>query len=252
MIKILPYKQGSRSAKALATALGCKVLRLQNSSYRPKPHDVIINWGFGRSLAQLNLDSVFAVLNPPYHVSRAVNKLTFFENIKETNPELIPDFWTNKEDIPEEAFPVLARQSLTGHSGAGIRWCDSPSDCVDAPLYVKYVKKSEEYRVHISDRGGVFLVQRKARRLDHDNPDWRIRNHANGFIYQREDFVAPLCVLSAAEIALDAAGLHFGAVDVIYNKHYDKSYVLEINTAPGLDGSTTDDYANMFIRDYFT
>jgi D-alanine-D-alanine ligase-like ATP-grasp enzyme len=36
--------------------------------------------------------------------------------------------------------------------------------------------------------------------------------------------------------------LDFGAVDVIYNRAQDKAYVLEVNTAPGLEGSTLDNY----------
>jgi glutathione synthase/RimK-type ligase-like ATP-grasp enzyme len=158
--------------------------------------------------------------------------------------DLIPEYWTDKESIPSEAYPVLCRTILTGHSGAGIHWADTPDDLVDAPLYVKYVKKSEEYRVHVS-ADGVFLIQRKARRLDHDNPDWRIRNHQNGFIYQRDNVECPGCVVTSAEAAFKATGLDFGAIDVIYNKTKDKAYVLEINTAPGLAGSTVTDYADI-------
>ena len=42
-IRILPYRQGSKSAKALAEALGGKVLKLENSSFIPREGDLIIN-----------------------------------------------------------------------------------------------------------------------------------------------------------------------------------------------------------------
>jgi D-alanine-D-alanine ligase-like ATP-grasp enzyme len=37
--------------------------------------------------------------------------------------------------------------------------------------------------------------------------------------------------------------LDFGAVDVIWNEKQQRAYVLEVNTAPGLEGQTVDDYA---------
>ena len=42
---------------------------------------------------------------------------------------------------------------------------------------------------------------------------------------------------------MESIGLDFGAVDVIYNGHSNRAYVLEINTAPGLTGTTLDNYA---------
>ena len=47
---------------------------------------------------------------------------------------------------------------------------------------------------------------------------------------------------------LKELGLDFGAVDVIWNEHESKAYVLEINTAPGLEGSTVEDYKEFFNR----
>jgi D-alanine-D-alanine ligase-like ATP-grasp enzyme len=44
-------------------------------------------------------------------------------------------------------------------------------------------------------------------------------------------------------------GLDFGAVDVIWNAQKEKPYVLEINTAPGLEGQTIADYAAFFSGD---
>jgi len=78
-----------------------------------------------------------------------------------------------------------------------------------------------------------------------------VRNHANGFIYQRIGFNPPPGVIDTALKVFDnIEGLDFGAVDVIYNKHYDRAWVLEINTAPGLVGSTVKDYANYFTASF--
>jgi D-alanine-D-alanine ligase-like ATP-grasp enzyme len=92
-------------------------------------------------------------------------------------------------------------------------------------------------------------VQQKKRRHDHDNPNWQVRNHANGFIYARSDVNPPAAVLDAAKKALAATGLDFGAVDVIWNQHAGRAFVLEINTAPGLEGTTVEEYKEFFKRD---
>ena len=42
------------------------------------------------------------------------------------------------------------------------------------------------------------------------------------------------------------SGLTFGAIDVIWNEHQQKAFVLEINTAPGIEGTTVEKYAAKF------
>jgi len=53
-------------------------------------------------------------------------------------------------------------------------------------------------------------------------------------------------VVEQASLAIAALGLDFGAVDIIWNNHYQLATVLEVNTAPGLEGQTITDYANYF------
>jgi glutathione synthase/RimK-type ligase-like ATP-grasp enzyme len=245
-IRILPYKQGSRSAKAIADALGGKVLKLEGSKYIRKQDDVVINWG--NSNAPVGLGSV---LNMPALVELASNKLIFFQAVP---ADVIPPFWTTIEDIPDDVFEkdgmVVCRTILSGHSGAGIVLADARASLVNARLYVKYIKKQDEYRVHVgrnpNGETNVISLQRKARRADVDNPNWQVRNHQNGFVYVRNNVLPPADVLRVAFKAFDATGLDFGAVDVIWNERQQKAYVLEINTAPGMEGQTIEDYARFF------
>jgi D-alanine-D-alanine ligase-like ATP-grasp enzyme len=72
-----------------------------------------------------------------------------------------------------------------------------------------------------------------------------VRNLANGFVYVFDE-APPACVKEEAIKALESTGLAFGAVDVIYNQQQDKAYVLEINTAPGLEQRTAEAYALAF------
>lgn len=253
-IRILPYKQGSRSAKALAAALGGKVLKTHNSTFVPRVGDLIINWGSHKGIEVPRALGVRICdyRNPHEDLENVSNKLKFFELMKESQlSEIIPPFWTEKDSIPDEAFPVVCRTILNGHSGNGIHISDSRDGLVAASLYTKYLKKKDEYRVHCSSSPtdgecGVFLVQRKARRTGHENPNWRVRNHANGFVFVRNAVNPPACVTDVALQAFRASGLDFGAVDVIYNEQSGRAYVLEINTAPGLEGTTIEDYAKMF------
>lgn len=257
--RVLPYRQGSKGAKALAEALGGKVLKLEGSKFVAKGGDIIINWGMadennpthvGAAVAKSLWDGEMQLYNNAGIIRKASNKLLFFKEISNVDDSIIPKWWTSKEDIPDDCFPIVCRTVLAGHSGEGIVIADSRDDLVAAPLYVQYIKKKDEYRVHVGKRGdgsfGVICVQRKAKRHDATEVDWRIRNHAGGFIFQRNGFTWPAAVESAALQACEAVGLTFGAVDVIWNDKHGKAYVLEVNTAPGLEGQTVIDYANYF------
>ena len=116
------------------------------------------------------------------------------------------------------------------------------------PLYVKYKKKKAEYRVHVFD-GKIMDVQQKKKRRGVEQASTYVRNHANGWVYCREDIIIPKDLFDEALNACAALSLTFAAVDIIYNQRDDKCYVLECNTAPGLDGTTVDFYGNA-IKEY--
>jgi len=244
--RVLPYRQGSRAARALAEALDGAVLKLEGSRFIPRPTDVIINYGNtdARQYQKCTMNGV--------NLTHATNKLNFFRTMSDRGlADLIPRFWTDPADIPDEAFPIVCRTVLAGHSGDGIVIADTRTALVRAPLYVQYVKKQEEYRVHVGMRAGqsiIIAVQKKARRTDTPDAEvnWQVRNHRNGFVFARNGINPPVAVTDVASRSLLASGLDFGAVDVIWNSRQERAYVLEINTAPGLEGQTVEDYANFF------
>jgi glutathione synthase/RimK-type ligase-like ATP-grasp enzyme len=235
--------RASKGARALAKALkGVRVKTIPPLA----PGDTLINWG----------DSKCNLFNQTFNSGQLVrtiaNKLTAFDAFSSANVP-IPAYARRKEDVTWQGLTVV-RHKLTGHSGEGIELCDA-SDLPDAPLYVRYIKKEDEYRIHVGRNGDtsirVIAVQRKARRKDTPdaNVNWKVRNHQNGFVFVRHDVSAPERVIAAAIDALACSGLDFGAVDVIYNRKEGKAYVLEINTAPGLEGQTIADYAAFFRGD---
>lgn len=238
---LLPYKKYSNSARDLASLLG--------AYYIKDPDDTriydgpVINWGNSR-VGNVNNQYI----NHPRCISISNNKLHAFAQLKEQNVS-IPEFTTSIQEAAawvDNGHLVLARQQLGGHSGAGIVLCSTNADLVAAPLYVKYVKKAAEFRVHVAF-GEVIDVQQK-RRISNFQGEYssKIRSHQNGWVYCRENVPdcptrSDLAVRAVAGLALD-----FGAVDIIYNFKQNQYYVLEVNTAPGLEGETLFTYFNTF------
>jgi hypothetical protein len=235
------YKRKSRSARRLAKALSCRI-------YKPGdevlPGTVVINWGDSQC-------PLTPCLNQPQAVSRISHKRRAFELFAAKDVP-IPRFALSPSSVTWDGTTVV-RHKLQGHSGEGIELISKKEELPDAPLYVEYIKKEQEYRIHVgrSHNGyDIIAEQRKARRLEvpSEQVDWQVRNHSNGFVFVRQSCSPPAGVRDAATRALNASGLDFGAVDVIYNEHERKAYVLEINCAPGLEGKTIADYADFFNR----
>jgi hypothetical protein len=244
MIRIYPYRTGSRSASSLASALGGRVLLRENSRYRYREGDTVINWGSS------NPPSFCTMNSNGEEIGNVSNKLSFFRRMAGSG--LLPRFWEDRGDIPDDAFPVVCRTLLTGSSGRGIHIADDREGLVDASLYVEYKKKREEYRIHLGRKGGAvqtIAIQKKATRTGEEPLDWRVRSHGNGFIFVRNGFDLPDCCFTAASECFSEFDLDFGAIDVIYNERSDRAYVLEINSAPGLQGQTIQDYYNFFKGD---
>tara|TARA_R110000851_G_scaffold115675_3_gene241612 strand:- start:5374 stop:6312 length:939 start_codon:yes stop_codon:yes gene_type:complete len=239
---IYPYRTGSASAAALRTALNAKIIRREGSKFKGHEKKIVLNWGCSVTPEEVEKATV---LNPASAVKLATNKKTFFEKV--TGEVNIPEFTTDQTVANGwllSGGKVVVRETLTGHSAEGLVMLEDVSswDSYDhsrAKLYVKYVPKKDEYRIHVVS-GEVVDVQQKAMssRVDSSRVNWQVRNHQNGFIYKREGVEAPEVAKEQAILATELCGLHYGAVDVIWNAHYEKAYVLEVNTAPGLEGQT--------------
>lgn len=250
---IYPYTGGSQSVRGLKDALQAKIIKLEGSRFKPAKTKTIINWGSSSLPSEY---SSCRILNDPKIVGLCSNKLTFFKNFEGT-PGLI-DFTTDQKAVLEaleKGHSVCVRHKLTGHSGEGLE-IFTPNDLLtkklpSAPLYTVYKKKKHEFRIHVV-RDSVIDVQRKALRTDDDrpdDPDFRIRSHANGFVFVRNEGLDKNIVKQVSNLVLSAnknIGLDFGAYDVIYNTKDKQGYILEVNTAPGLTGTTLENYVNAF------
>lgn len=196
-------------------------------------------------------------MNHPSKVRDAVNKLSTFINLEHAGVRH-PDWTDDRNLVDLEQGKWLARTNLTGSAGEGIVVIREESELIDAPLYVKYIKKEKEYRVHVFAGEAIFVQQKKKEReVEQTNDQKLIRNRDNGWVFcLTNDEEVPQALKDEAIKAVAALGLDFGAVDIIIGKQDGLPYVLEVNTAPGIQSPTLlDAYVsailNWFNRAYY-
>jgi D-alanine-D-alanine ligase-like ATP-grasp enzyme len=94
----------------------------------------------------------------------------------------------------------------------------------------------------------VASIVEKRKKQDWNGPsDSRVRNLANGYIFCQEVALSPelhgrIILLSLA--AAKVCGSDFRGVDVGYNEANDDLFVIEVNSAPGIEGTNVDKYLN--------
>ncbi len=221
-IRIVPYKMSSKSARLLASKL---TVKLGYKVWRGRPRYDTNNIFWGK----------------PGHI--AANKLKTFNVLKEAGVSHVP-YTSSKEEAEawlKAGSTVLARTAC-GQAGSGITIVNPGSVLPEATLYTRYVKKKKEFRVHVY-QGKVIFVQEK-RKANGVEADPLIRSHKRGWKFCMQNVVEPDGLRVLAVNAVGALGLDFGGVDVIWNELKNTCYVLEVNTAPGIEGSSLEAYAN--------
>jgi len=238
---IIPYKMGSQAARSLKESLieaGIPALQVKPDSrkFRPRRSDLTIFYG-GTS------NTTWPILGRTMNATRqhAQNKLNALRKLQEAGVNTVE--WTTDAEVAKEWPTIVARATLTGHSGQGITVHQQGEQLPRAPLYTKYMKKTFECRIHVMN-GSVIDGQIKRRRTGAEDVNTLIRNAHTGWVYCRDGYVPSDQAKAIAISAVSALGLDFGAVDLIYNQHYDQYYCLEVNTAPGLEGTTLTNYVS--------
>lgn len=248
---------GCEGARAVKEEMGLQAIRHQGSTFRGARDKVVINWGSSNPSAEVLRCTV---INRPEAVARSVNKLSFFRSI---NNQARTVSWSTESARAREWLQagqkVVCRTRLEGREGAGIVIV-APRNGSEAPpaaakgllgrvrarianarpasnlglpegcrLFTKFVPNTVEYRIHVIG-GSVVAAHRKV-----GGTDEGVRNTANGWLFSR--VASPPRDVAAQAIACVAAlGLDFAAVDVLFCTDDDRAYVLETNTAPGIDG----------------
>jgi hypothetical protein len=249
---IYPYTMASRSAKALRDELEGKLVLRSGSNYSFKPDHLLINWGCGECPHPKALN---------YKIMDLIDKVRFFNRLKGTG--LTPEYATNKADAKALGYPVFCRTTTQGHDGKGIVIADCDGQLVEAPLYVKGIDKTSEYRVHVGrlpDGTTTILGASKKKKIPvtaemkNVPSDPRIwcgdTTYFGTFMGQNALSLLPVAVEHVVQEAFGKfAELAFAAFDVIYDNSANQAYVIEANSAPMATTQTTKAYAD-FFRSY--
>jgi len=242
---IQPYKAGSKSAKALAGAIGCKRIAIKRSTYRHRRGRKVINWGSQRLYPGIPEQDY---INNPRAVALASNKLLTLQKLTE---HAVPTlgFTTDRQEAQDkldamDVHSIYCRHLLSANSGRGIEVIKHGQEVPETPLYTYGLYKWTEWRIHCGlSRYGMekIKVQQKIKRgMSRRNPgEDDIRNCDADYTFRVQDLTIPdeEGFYRTAEEALKALGLHFGGIDMAHTREGWK--VIEVNTACGLAGEST-------------
>lgn len=235
------------SGAALARALGIRSSGPETQR-RARFDRYVINYGVS---APINwTQRRLTMSNSNTAIANAVDKRETLQLLGNANiPTLaFTNETTRAKGWLDEDGKIVIRNTVTGHSGAGIV-IHREGNIPRAPLYTRYFKKDVEYRVHIAF-GNCILLQQKRRANDSDRTDrdnGLIRTNANGWVFSingldcdTRNYRASLVTLATS--AIQALGLAHGAVDILV-KHKrigaPSMVVCEVNSAPALRNPST-------------
>ena len=250
---VYPYSLSSQSARDLAINISAKRVR-EHGNYRYRDGHLVINWGNPRMPYWATQNAVTNMLNKPQYVNIASNKYLTLNTLALVDFTKKPD-WTTlpemaKEWLTSPKYPgfknaVVCRTLLRANSGRGIVLATTSDEVIPAPLYTRYVPKVKEFRIHVLGGQVRDMQQKKKPNNDTSEVNSYIRNHANGWVFCREDINVPdSCQLAALEVVALLV-LDFLAVDLGWHPECGVC-VYEVNTAPGLVGQTLETYVGYF------
>lgn len=193
---------------------------------------------------------------PKAHVvkyGQGVDKLTQYRWFEQKGiPSL--EFTTEKEKVQEwiDADKVVfGRKFLNSSCGKGIVVLDQQNawdGAIYCPVYTVYKKKKREFRVHIY-KDTVVAVTEKRRRKDWEGQqDSKIRNLANGYVFCQEVENEPEGLRKLAVEAAQISPSFFRGVDIGYNEKEDQLFVIEVNSAPGIQGTNIEKYVGEILK----
>jgi glutathione synthase/RimK-type ligase-like ATP-grasp enzyme len=225
-IRLVTKSLGSQSLKALAKALETKLGYKVWRGSEGKPNRINLKYGQGKNkIEQYQFFQEQGISSPPFTLSAVEAKK-----------------WT------EAGTTVVCRTLTNSSEGKGIVVAETPSAVVSAPVYTAYIPKKHEYRVHVF-KGKVVTVLEKRRKKGVES-DSKIRNTVNGYVFCRENVVIPEGLQELAIKAAKVSGSDFQGVDIGFNVKKNLLFVIEVNSGPGMEGTTVQEYANAIIKEY--
>jgi len=216
-------KSGSlkRIAQGLSTKLGYKVWR----SSKQKPNRIHLLYGDQKG---------------------KIEQYTWFKS--QALPAL--EFTCSTSEAKEWAAtgPVICRKLTHSSEGKGIVVAETPEEVVPAPVYTKYRKKKKEFRVHVFRNQVVHVLEKRRKSNYEGTADAKIRNIANGYVFCSEGVVEPSGLRELALAASKVTASDFKGVDIGYNEKLNHLFVIEVNSAPGIEGTNVDRYIEVILK----
>ena len=225
--RLVSHKLGSSSLKRLAeglsTVTGHKVFRAKH----PKPNRENILYG----------DCKDKIAQYMWFKAQNLPALTFTTNHEEAKA------WFQGTDTV-----VFARKLTRASEGKGIVVATEAGQLPAAPVYTLYKKKKKEFRVHVFKDVVVQVLEKRKRKEFTGERDSRIRNTANGYVFCSEGVVEPAGLRELALKASKVTSSHFRGVDIGFNEKLNELFVIEVNSAPGIEGSNVDKYVQTILK----
>ena len=254
-IRIYPYHFRVSACANIVDNLidrGCNAVRVYpDRNYRPKPNDLVINWGCSHEPSWKNpLQYNYSIINHWDNIQNAVDKIKSFARFKAVGVTC-PDVTVASEKAKlwlSQGLMVVGRKSVMGRAGHGIVLMKTPVEFEECPLYTVYKPKKKEFRVHVFGDKIIDYQQKRKKKNWNQTSNSQIRTHDNGWVFCREGIFLPDDSRTESIKAVKALGLVFGGVDVIWNEKENKSYILEVNSAPGIEGTTIRKYSDEIYR----
>ena len=168
----------------------------------------------------------------------SLDKYQQFEAMRSRRVPVPLFFPGNVNPSAVRSYPLLARKSKH-HGGTDIMLVLQPEDiplrrAAGANFFVQYIPRAAEFRVWVYRRRhlGTYIKV-----LRHPEQYTKVGcNFDNGFAFDLARIeTVPTAVIEAGKAAVDSLDLDFGAVDILLSTSQ-KVYVLEVNTAPGVEG----------------
>lgn len=246
--------ESSVTGKALLDALKEQGVKINGGTKGPGESkvDVLIRWGAPAKVGK----KPTKVLNRADAIMAASNKRQALETMRAAGVR-VPVIFSRKEphkaqaefNIPHDAFPVLGRKDK--HVGANdIILCLQAKDLERAIAagcthFSRYIPTKAEYRVHVFGDQIIKVSQKVLTNPEQAQQPW-IRNLGAGYTFRQSEERLSGAARGMATDAVHSLGLTFGAVDIIVGDD-GNPYILEVNTAPGLQTDTSlDAYLEQF------
>lgn len=186
-----------------------------------------------------------------FRYGQSVDKLTqyqwFFDN-KIPALNFTDDFLTAHEWL-QDGHVVFGRKYLRASCGKGIVVIEpGTEDLPICPVYTQYKKKKREFRVHVFKDQVVNVVEKRKRKEFAGERDTKIRNLANGYVFCQAVENEPEGLRALAIQAAKVSPSDFRGVDIGYNEKKDELFVIEVNSAPGIEGTNVDKYLEAMVK----